>query len=158
MVMPGQVLENCTACLRSFSAATRISAALLRSASDIIAVNSFAGWTEQSEAHAVTLKTSIAWARRSAPLRTLPASAGRGNEWNFSWLSDLKERGDYWQAARNTTVSTGHSALAVRCPCPCSHSEALHFSAVRTSSGWPSEKPLPLHASAAALAQSAAPL
>src|SRR6516162_8619466 len=34
MVMPGQVFDNCTACLRSFSAATRISAAFLRSASD----------------------------------------------------------------------------------------------------------------------------
>src|SRR6516165_5785030 len=38
MVMPGQVLDNCTACLRSFSAATRISAAFLRSASDIMMV------------------------------------------------------------------------------------------------------------------------
>src|SRR5580698_6886408 len=36
MVMPGQVLDSWTACLRSFSAVMRISAALRRSASDII--------------------------------------------------------------------------------------------------------------------------
>src|SRR5262249_31606246 len=74
----------------------------------------------------------------------------------------------YWQAARNTTVSIGQTAGAWRCPC--SQSEALHFSAVRTSSGWPAADPfalqaltsaLPssaLQALTAALAQSAAPL
>src|SRR5262249_36570288 len=62
----------------------------------------------------------------------------------------------YWQAARNTTVSIGQTAGAWRCPC--SQSEALHFSAVRTSSGWPSANPFALQALTAALAQSAAPL
>jgi hypothetical protein len=37
MVMPGQVFVSWTACLRSLSAATSISAAFLRSASDIMA-------------------------------------------------------------------------------------------------------------------------
>src|SRR6516165_2185621 len=37
MVIPGHVFDSCTACLRSFSAATRMSAAFLRSASDIMA-------------------------------------------------------------------------------------------------------------------------
>jgi hypothetical protein len=40
MVMSGQVLESCTACLRAFSAATRISAALSRSVFDIMALSS----------------------------------------------------------------------------------------------------------------------
>src|ERR1700744_1006982 len=39
MLMSGQVLDNCTACLRAFSAAMRMSAALLRSASDIISAS-----------------------------------------------------------------------------------------------------------------------
>src|SRR6516165_12156092 len=62
----------------------------------------------------------------------------------------------YWQAARNTTVSIGQATGVWRCPC--SQSEALHFSAVRTSSGWPSANPFALQALTAALAQSAAPL
>src|SRR5262249_48799685 len=51
MVIPGHVLDSCTACLRSFSAATSMSAAFLRSASDIMAATpsctggfSTAGW------------------------------------------------------------------------------------------------------------------
>src|SRR5215211_748550 len=40
MVMPGHVVDSCVACLRCFSAASRISAAFLRSGSDIIGSSS----------------------------------------------------------------------------------------------------------------------
>src|SRR5690349_20578754 len=143
MVMPGQVFDNCTACLRSCAAATRISAALLRSASDIMA-NSFVGWAERSEAHAVKHQNVIAWARRSAPLPTLRNcndmdgrdKPGHDGNLKFTLAQLAKAKPQrYWQAARNTIVSTGHAALAGRWAWPCSQSEALHFSAVRTSSG-----------------------
>src|SRR5215472_3773136 len=44
MVMPGQVFDSWVACLRSFSAVMRISAALLRSAADIMGGSLFDQW------------------------------------------------------------------------------------------------------------------
>src|SRR5689334_10929579 len=140
MVMPGQVFDSWTACLRSFAAVTRISAALLRSASDIMT-----GYPRKL----VVMPALVAG---------IPIMQAQHQENEMAGTSQKAKPRGYWQAARSTTVSTGHSALAERWPCPCSHSDALHFSAVRTSSGWPSEKPLPLQALTAALAQSAAPL
>src|SRR5271170_5615188 len=103
MVMSGQVLVSWTACLRSFSAFIKISAALLRSASDIM--------TAATPPNAEDRLSIFGKARRA------------------------QSAAFYWQAARNSVVSTGQSAVAGGGPE--THNDAVHFSAVRTSSGWP---------------------
>lgn len=62
----------------------------------------------------------------------------------------------YWHAARKTTVSFGQSPPVGAWPE--THSEALHFSAVRMSTGSPDLKPLARQALVTAGAQSGAPL
>src|ERR1700683_930755 len=83
MVMSGQVLESCVACLRSFSALMRISAALPRSASDIMATE---------------LLPHKRWGRALAHLKCSKACAAQAAY--------------CWQATRKRTVSTGQSAVA----------------------------------------------
>src|SRR5690349_1966074 len=124
MPMSGQVLDNCTACLRAFSAAMRMSAALLRSASDIMAANvSF-------------------WVSGNG----LPVDEDCGSE---GCCDEANREAGYWHTARVTTDSGEHRTVGIWPACGGLGSQR---EAVRTSSGVPPAKPLarqPLVAAAA---------
>src|SRR5271169_188001 len=115
----------------------RISAALLRSASEIMA-------TELLPLERLGRALAHLSESKTAMQQTAGAAAG------------LFLTGYCWQATRRSTVSTGQSAVVGLWPD--TQSDALQRSAVRMSIGRPSPKPLALQTLVAALAQSGAPL